>query len=90
MATESLRTVKDGFSEFVDRVHRHHERVTVTKHGQPAAVLMSVDDLAALEETLAVLGDSDTVHALVAAERAIRDGDVVVGVDAVRALRPPA
>lgn len=88
MTTESLRVVKDGFSDFVDRVHRHHERVTVTKNGRPAAVLISVEDLEALEETLAVLSDEETVQALAEAEAAVREGDVVVGVGAVRALRP--
>jgi prevent-host-death family protein len=34
------------------RVHDHHERVTVTVHGRPAAVLIAPEDLEALEETL--------------------------------------
>lgn len=88
MTTESLRTVKDRFSEFVDRVDREHERVVVTRNGRPAAVIMSPDDLDSLEETLAVLGDSAVVQALVAAESAVAGGDVVRGVDAVRGLRP--
>lgn len=29
-----------------------HERVTITRHGRPAAVLTSVDDLESIEETL--------------------------------------
>jgi len=53
-----LRTVKDRFSEFVDRVQREHERVTITKNGRPVAVLISVDDLEALEESLSILGDA--------------------------------
>jgi antitoxin YefM len=88
MTTESLRTVKDRFSEFVDRVDREHERVVVTRNGRPAAVIMSPDDLDSLEETLAVLGDSAVVQALVAAESAVAGGDVVRGVDAVRGLHP--
>lgn len=88
MTAEPLRTVKDQFSSFVDRVQNHHERITVTKNGRPAAVLMSVDDLDAMEETLAILGDQEAVQALAAAEAALADGDAVVGVDAVRALRP--
>lgn len=88
MTTEALRTVKDRFSEYVDRVEREHERVVVTRNGRPAAVLISTDDLASLEETLAVLGDADTVRALRDAEAAVASGDVIRGVDAVRALRP--
>jgi prevent-host-death family protein len=87
MSSESLRTVRDRFSEFIERVQAQHERVVVTKNGTPAAVLISPDDLESLEETIAVLGDADAVAELVEAHRAYLEGDVVRGVDAVRALR---
>lgn len=86
MTTESLRTVRDQFSEFVERVQRQHERVTVTKNGRPAAVLVSVEDLDALEETLAILSDPDAMKAIRAGEAALIDGDAVEGVDALRGL----
>ena len=60
----------------------------MTKNGTPAAVLISPEDLESLEETLAVLGDSDAVADLVEAHRADLEGDVVRGVDAVKSLRP--
>lgn len=88
MSSESLRTVRDRFSEFIERVRAHHERVVVTKNGTPAAVLISPEDLESLEETLAVLGDSDAVAELVEAHRAYIEGGVVRGVDAVKSLRP--
>ena len=89
MSTEALRTVKDRFSEYVDRVEREHERIVVTRNGRPAVVLISTDDLAGLEETISVLSDTETVRALYAAELAVAAGDVVRGVDSVRALRRP-
>lgn len=88
MSSESLRTVRDRFSEFIERVQAHHERVVVTKNGTPAAVLISPDDLESLEETLAVLSDSAAVSELIEAHHASLEGDVVRGVEAVRALRP--
>jgi antitoxin YefM len=36
-------------------VRNQQERVTITLHGQPAAVLVAVDDLETLEETITVL-----------------------------------
>ena len=87
MSSESLRTVRDRFSEFIERVQKHHERVIVTRNGTPAAVLMSPDDLESLEETLAVLEDSEAVAELVEAHRAYLEGNVVRGVEAVKALR---
>ena len=88
MSSEPLRTVRDRFSEFVDRVWRQHERVIVTRNGTPAAVLISPEDLESLEETLAVLGDSEVVAELVEAHRAYFDWDVIRGTEAVTALRP--
>ncbi len=90
MVTDSLRNVKDRFSEFVDRVDREHERVIVTRNGRPAAVLISPDDLASLEETLELLGNQTAIKELRNAQAAVSAGDFVRGVDAVRALRPPS
>ncbi|NNF56151.1 MAG: type II toxin-antitoxin system Phd/YefM family antitoxin [Acidimicrobiales bacterium] len=91
MSTDSLRNVKDRFSEFVDRVDREHERIVVTRNGRPAAVLISPDDLDSLEETLELLGNHEVIKELIAADASVAAGDVVRGADAVRALRstPP-
>lgn len=51
----NLREVKNRLSEVVDQVEREHDRVVITKHGRPVAVVVSVDDLESLEETLDVL-----------------------------------
>jgi prevent-host-death family protein len=45
MTTLPLGEVKTHLSELVGRVHDHHERVTVTVHGRPSAVLVAVEDL---------------------------------------------
>lgn len=44
MSFMPLAEVKAHLSEFVQRVGTQHERITVTAHGRPAAVL-SDDDL---------------------------------------------
>lgn len=64
MALVPVGEARDHLSEFVAEVARTHERVTITRHGQPTAVLVSVDDLEALEETLALLSDPGTVAAI--------------------------
>jgi antitoxin YefM len=53
----SLADVKNRLSEVVDKLEREHGRVVVTKHGQPAAVMLNVDDLESLEETLEILSN---------------------------------
>ena len=88
MSIQSLREVRDRFSEVVvDRVEREHERVTVTRNGHAAAVILSPEDLAELEETLEVLSDPEALADIREADAAYRAGDVVRGVDAVRGLR---
>jgi prevent-host-death family protein len=67
-----LAEVKNRLSEVVEQVETQHARVTITKHGRPAAVVISADDLDSLEETLRVLSDPELL-AQVRASRAERD-----------------
>ncbi|WP_248579437.1 type II toxin-antitoxin system Phd/YefM family antitoxin [Nocardioides sp. InS609-2] len=52
MTTIPLTEAKSKLNELVDQAVTTHERVTLTKHGRPAAVLISVDDLESIEEAL--------------------------------------
>ena len=52
MRTTSLADVRTQISRYVEDVATTHERVIITKNGKPAAVLISAEDLEALEETL--------------------------------------
>lgn len=52
----ALKDVKNHLSEVVDQVEREHDRVVITKHGRPAAVMLSIEDLASLEESLEIMG----------------------------------
>ena len=56
-----LADARNRLSELVADVEQTQERVMITKHGHPAAVLISPDDLASLEETLDVLSDPDAL-----------------------------
>lgn len=81
-----LSEVKAKLSEVVDEIVTTHERVTVTRNGRPAAVLLSVDDLEAIEETVAILSDPAAVRAIEEGRAAIASGDVV-SKDAVEGMR---
>lgn len=87
VTTRPLREVRDHLSEVVDRVEHHHDRVVVTRNGHAAAVILSPDDLAELEETIEVLSDNAALADIREADDAYARGDVVRGVDAVRRLR---
>jgi antitoxin YefM len=87
MTTESLRNVRDHLSEYVDRVEHGHERIVLTRNGRAAAVLISPEDLAQLEETIDVLRDPQALADIREADVAYARGDVVRGTEAVRELR---
>ena len=82
---ESLAAVKASFSEVIDRVQKHHERVVVTRRRREAAVIVSLEDIRSLEETIAVLSDPATMRRLQEADAAIAAGDVV-DAEGLRAL----
>lgn len=52
MTTISLTEAKTRLNELVEDTVTTHERVTITRHGRPAAVLISVEDLESMEATL--------------------------------------
>jgi antitoxin YefM len=83
-----LADVKNRLSEVVDRLQREHGRVIITRHGRPAAVVMSVEDLDSLEETLDIMDSavliSDIRESL--AELSIADAPVLTRDDALRLI----
>lgn len=81
MTTLSLSEIKARLSEVVDEVERHHERVILTRKGVPAAVIMSPDDLQALEDTLDLLSSPAALAEIRAAREEVMKGDVVTGDD---------
>lgn len=76
MTTMSLAAAEAHLSEVVARVSSRHERVTVTVHGTASAVLLAPEDLEAVEETIAVLGDGALVDQLREPEADIAAGRV--------------
>lgn len=82
--TLPLAEIKKRLSEIVDGVEQRHDRVVLTRNGRPAAVILSPDDLEALEETLEILSDPKAMREIRRAERAIEAGDVITG-DELRA-----
>jgi antitoxin YefM len=77
MTTTPFTDARNRLSELIDEVERTHERVEITRHGHAVAVLMSPDDLAALEETIDVLSSPEAMRQLAASREAIESGDVL-------------
>lgn len=75
--TLPLAEIKAHLSEIVDRVEREHERIVLTRNGRPAAVIMSPDDLEALEDTLELLSDATAMREIATAREDLGKGRVV-------------
>ena len=75
--TLSLAHIKAHLSEVVDRVEHQHDRVVLTRNGRPAAVLVSPEDIEALEDTLDLLSDPQALAQISQARDEISEGRVV-------------
>lgn len=74
MEQTSLSDAKVHLSAYAADVVRTHNRISITRNGRRELVLMSADDLDALEETLDVLRDERLVRELREARRELADG----------------
>ena len=86
----ALADVKNRLSEVVEGLEREHGRVVVTKHGRPAVVMLSVEDLESLEETLEILSDRQLMDEIREgrAELAAGQGEVLTRDEVLGQVRP--
>lgn len=75
MTTLPLSDVKARFSELADEIERTHERLTVTRNGREAVVIMAVEDLDSIEATLELLRDPAAQKRVAEAEAEIARGE---------------
>lgn len=75
--TLPLAEIKAHLSEIVDRVENEHDRVVLTRNGRAAAVIMSPEDLEALEDTLELLSDPKALKEIGRARQEVARGKVV-------------
>ena len=74
MTTIPLATAKAHLSSYVDDVVKTHDRVTITRNGIPTTVLIAVEDLESLEETLALLSDAEAMRQVRQAQQELDAG----------------
>ncbi len=85
MTIISLADAKARLSAVLDEVRDTHERVVITRNGRPEAVIMSVSDLEALEETLDLLSTAGALDEIRVAEAEIARGEAI-GAEELRQL----
>jgi prevent-host-death family protein len=69
-----LAEIKKRLSEIVDGVEQRHDRVVLTRNGRAAAVILSPEDLAAIEDTLEILSDPEARREIRRAEAELDAG----------------
>ncbi|HEY2306129.1 MAG TPA: type II toxin-antitoxin system Phd/YefM family antitoxin [Streptosporangiaceae bacterium] len=77
MTVIPLADAKARLSAVLDEVRDTHDRVVITRNGRPEAVIMSVSDLEALEETLDLLSTPGALDGIRAAEAEIASGEAI-------------
>jgi antitoxin YefM len=77
--TVALSEAKDRLSALVEEADTTHEIVQITRHGRPAAVLMSADDLESLQETIYWLSQPGLRSDIDAAHRDLEEGRTTSG-----------
>jgi prevent-host-death family protein len=70
----NVTDAKARLSELVAAVETTHDHVEITRNGEPAAVLVSFDELRTLRETIAILSDAAAVADIREAEADIAAG----------------
>ena len=84
MRAVSVSEAKDNLSALVEDVESTHDTVLITRHGKPAAIMISPDDLDSLQETLAWLSDPKHTAEMAEAEAGLSSGRML-SLDEVRA-----
>ena len=77
VASGSLSDARNRLSEIIDATSATGDDFVITKHGQPAAVLMAFDEYESMIETLNILSDEDTMSAIAEGEAQLAAGDLV-------------
>src|SRR5215813_212159 len=83
MSVMPLGEARDHLSEIVHEVATTHERVVVISDGRPTVVIVALDDLDAIEETLDILRTPGALEEIRQAEEELSRGE---GIDAHEVL----
>jgi len=75
--TLSITEVRNNLPRLVSSAQKKLDEYTITVNGAPAAVLMSIDELESLRETLEIMSDKKLMKDIKQGEKDIREGRFV-------------
>ena len=73
----SVRELRKNLANVLSDVKAHYERYVVSKHGEPEAVLMSMDDYEGWLETLEIMSDPGAMKDIKEAEKEFEEGKAI-------------
>lgn len=79
--TLPITKARENFTDLVDRAGRLLEECVITVNGEPKAILMSVQELDSLKETLDILSNPKLMKELNEAEEEATRGEVIAWED---------
>jgi antitoxin YefM len=85
-----MAQARDHLAEVVESVQKTHDRVTLTRHGQPAAVIIAAADLDSILQTLDILSTPGALEAIREGEADVAAGRYVTMDDMRAAVRDRA
>jgi antitoxin YefM len=71
----SISYARQNLSKFVSKVNKHMDQVTINVKGQPKAILISIESLESLEETIEVLSIPGALKSIKKGEEQIKNGE---------------
>ena len=87
METLPITDVKTRLAELVVQVETQRDRITITRNGRPAAILVSVGEWESINETLDVLADPEALRDIRESAQAYTRGEVYSSADIAALLR---
>jgi len=77
--TEPLDEAAGHLSQLADEVESTHGHLRLTRRGRASLVLLTEDEFASMQETIALAGDPAAQREIAAADDAVCGGDYVTG-----------
>ncbi len=75
--TVSATDARKKLYDLLEKVEKLSKRVVITSHGKTKAVLVNVDELESLEETLEVLRDKRAMESIAKSMKEIKAGKII-------------
>ena len=77
MTTITLKELRPNLPQIVKDIDSKLERVTITKHGHPKIIMMSIDDYESLTETLNILSDKSGLERIKKSLKEAKEGKTI-------------